>query len=535
MSLEAPRERGRTAIAQVIGALATSVLIVAAAPGTFMFTSPWPALIAWIAFAPLFVTLERADLRRAVGLGALTGFMTNLGLWLWFPGLLARFGNIHPVLAGALSLVIFAAHSLGWALWAGLVVWCRPVLPSVVVAPVLFVAIERWSPAIFPYSLGLTQYRQSTLAQAAELGGPAVLTFSLVLAGAVLAETVSAARKRRRPSLSGPLAVTFILAALLLFGRSRLDEVRAMRATAPEIRVGLIQPDPVKTGWSRPPDDAGALDRYQRTSARLEASLEEPLDLLLWPEQSYPLLLRNDSTRDYPRDQPRRIRRGFESPLLFGLTAVDPRTRQITNSAAFLDGAGALEVVYDKVHLIFFSEWLPEWLAGWVDGGLRYRAGTRFDPLIVPLAANNDDGPRQVAVGVFICFESSFPAHLRRLMRGQPQLLVNLTDDSWFGPTAEPEQHLSQAVFRAIESRRDLIRATTSGMSAHIAATGEILSRTTLNEAETPLGVVTRPRILDIDSFFEPLGNGFPIACAGLSLLCVVLAFWLRRKEERRL
>jgi len=397
------------------------------------------------------------------------------------------------------------------------------------VAPAAFVAIERWWPSIFPYSLGLTQYRQLAVAQAAELGGPSVVTFLLVLCGAALARAGLALRARAPVPWASLAAAGAAVAAALVFGLVRLEAVREARAGAPTLRVGMVQPDAVRRGWSRPPADPGALARYQRLTARLEARAERrPVDLLLWPEKGYPLVLRQDARRDFPEASARRVRRGFAAPLIFGLTSVDPRTREIGNSAAFLGRDGALEVFYDKVRLILYSEWLPGWAAGWAGGGLRYRPGARLAPLRLDVAAREGAPARRVPIAVLICFEAAFPGHVRALVARGPRLLVNLTDDAWFGDTAEPEQHLSHVVFRAIESRRDVARSTATGVSALVAATGEIVERTAVSRRVSDTTLVVEARLLSAAGAYARLGDAFAAACALLASIAAAAA-WRRR------
>ena len=108
-----------------------------------------------------------------------------------------------------------------------------------------------------------------------------------------------------------------------------------------------------------------------------------------------------------------------------------------------------------------------------MSGGQRYRSGDRLGPTLVPVSADTLPSGK-VAVGVFISFESTFPSHVRSIASRGARVLINLSDDTWFGDGAEPEQHLAHVVFRAIENRRDVVRATGGGVSALIASTGEV-------------------------------------------------------------
>ncbi len=513
------RNRARGLLSwSLAAALVTAILIILSSPGV---TSWRPlSLLAWLAVVPLLVVLARQSVQGAFLLGWLAGVVVNLGLCLWFPQLLARFAGLHPVLAVLATVAIATYQGLGWAAWAAVTRAWSPALPMPLLAPAAMVIIERWMPMVFPYSLGLTQYRLLTVAQAAEIGGPHVVTFLMVLLGATAAAAVTA-RRGGEPWPWTAIAVTGgVLMAMVVFGQWRLATTAELRAKAPRLRVGLVQGGEVQTGWGPSfGDPVALLQRYQRLSAQIEQA-GAPLDLLLWPEDANPLLLRHDGAHDYPLQSVRRIRRGFQSPLVFGVTTVDVETREIYNSAAFLAADGRLQVFYDKVSLIVFSEWLPSFMEGW-SSRKRYQPGTRLEPLVLSVPGHDGRPARQVPISVFICFEAIFPTKVRELMSRGPELLVNLSDDSWFGDTLEPEQHLSHTVFRAIESRRDLVRAAGSGISAFIAATGEIRQRAEISRSVSELGglVDQDVRLLQQPSLYAALGDTF----CGWCLVVVVV------------
>jgi apolipoprotein N-acyltransferase len=105
------------------------------------------------------------------------------------------------------------------------------------------------------------------------------------------------------------------------------------------------------------------------------------------------------------------------------------------------------------------------------------------------------------------------------------QVLVNLSDDSWFGDSAEPEEHLAQAVFRAIESRRDLVRATGSGISAFITAAGQVERALPVSHPGDAVAVLTaEPRRLQIRSLYAWFGDGFALACLVVTLVALLVS-----------
>jgi apolipoprotein N-acyltransferase len=181
--------------------------------------------------------------------------------------------------------------------------------------------------------------------------------------------------------------------------------------------------------------------------------------------------------------------RGFKTPLLFGaLTYRDnpenksPRHggRDYLNTAILLDGTGKVLGAYDKVYLLLFGEYVPlghtfpvlyEWLpeAGDLTAGESVK--------IIELG--------DFRIGVMICYEDIISAFTRDIADQKPNILINVTNDAWFGQTSEPYLHMALAVFRAVENRVSLVRSTNTGVSCFVDPVGRILSETKLTGAET--------------------------------------------------
>jgi apolipoprotein N-acyltransferase len=501
----------RSALWPLGGSLACAALIVIAAPGVAPFRAA--CFAAWLAFVPLFLAIEHLSPRRALLLGWFTGFVVNAGVSMWFPGVMARFSGMAPVIAILVSLAIWSWQGLAWAVWAGLAAMVKSPRWVIPASAAIFVVVERVMPMVFPYSIGLTQYRNLWIAQACELGGPSVIAFLIVATGAAIARCVQSLRARAPLPWANMSVVAALIVAANVFGALRLSAVRGARESAPQLGVGVVQAAAVQTGWRAESDPPDLLQHYQQASASLERE-RGPIDLLVWPEKAYPHLLRRDSAHDYPAGHARRIRGNFRAPLIFGHNAVDASSRELTNAVSLLGANDKLTVAYEKVVLIPFSEWLPKPIASRLQG-VRYRPGRSLDP--VQVASSR--------IGTFICFESAFPSQVRALMAHQPDWLLNVSDDAWFGESAEPEQHLATVVLRAIESRRDLLRAAGSGISAHVAATGEILQRTRVSHGSSEVLVASIKR-LGIRSWYTRLGDTFVWLCA----VGAVAAWFTRRR-----
>ncbi|MEO1272869.1 MAG: apolipoprotein N-acyltransferase, partial [Myxococcota bacterium] len=228
-----------------------------------------------------------------------------------------------------------------------------------------------------------------------------------------------------------------------------------------------------------------------------------------WLRPSRAPLVKNDledRRRGTPPEDRFAVQRGFNVPLLFGgvtfkalspeemrdnpphkkmqiiengeITTV-PRPFRIFNSAVLLDGEGRVQGLYNKTYLLAFGEYIPGAdLFPWI-----------YD--LIPAASDFTPGSEVVAfpfkgykLGVMICYEDIIPAYGRKLAKQGPNVLINVTNDAWFGKTNEPYLHLALATFRAVESRKWLLRSTNTGVTAFIDATGRIISQTSIYEPE---------------------------------------------------
>jgi len=185
--------------------------------------------------------------------------------------------------------------------------------------------------------------------------------------------------------------------------------------------------------------------------------------LVIWPETSFPQFI-----WDHPGlfEQVRSFAREHKVKLLVG--SVTKMGEAYFNSAILIDEEGQLARSYDKQHLVLFGEYIP------------FREQFPFLERLVPIddfTAGRGNVLFSLAEGVtfstLICFEDTIPVLARRAAGDGAGFLVNITNDAWFGPSRQPRMHLDNAVFRAVENRLALVRATNTGMSCAILPTGE--------------------------------------------------------------
>src|SRR5262245_52262848 len=195
----------------------------------------WP--LAWIALVPSLLAIRTVSPRRAFFLGWLTGFVANAGGFYWIGGLLQRFGHMPLYAVIPLFVLLVGYQGLMYGIWAYVVRRLSPPVPMTLCAPVVLVALEYLYWMMFPRYFAITQAWVVPIIQVAELGGPSVVSFLLLLVnGAVYDVLAHWPRPWRRLAIAGA-----VVAAALVFGQMRIVQVQAARESAPRLRVGIVQ------------------------------------------------------------------------------------------------------------------------------------------------------------------------------------------------------------------------------------------------------------------------------------------------------
>lgn len=452
----------------------------------------WPAFayvgVAVLAFA-LARALESAPPRRAwrrgLVLGGFYGFAVNALVLRFSVGLLIDFGRMPWPVALLVSVLLWSAQALVHAA-AGCVVGAiaehvgtRKRAACVYLAlPAALVLSEHVVPMLFPWRLAAAVAPWTPMMQVAELGGEPLSTWLLAAFGCVFAAAGESHDRRRR------IALGAICGALLAIpyghGLVRVANVESARLRAPRLRVGLVQPN-IAVGDKGNDDLAFELfDQLVESTRELE---RRGARLVVWPETAAPFAMRRTMRRE-PEGPWSLLDRGVRGPVLLGVVTWHSVTRK-HNSAILLRPDGTYSRPADKLELIPFGEYTPFWepirdvtRALWPTAPFRpfIERARGFTPGDMPSLIESP-----ARLGVLICYEDILPAVARRVFHatdGPPDLLVNMTNDAWFGDGDEPHMHLALSRFRAVETRRDLVRAVNTGVSAAITATGEVTQRT---------------------------------------------------------
>ncbi len=503
------------------------------ASGTLFFLSCasfdiWP--LAWIAGVPLLWVTQHPSTKRPWAWGLLGGVVANGGGFYWLVPFMGRFGHLPIVASIPIFLLMVTYQAITFALFAQLVrrLHDRLGVSVAVLAPVCWVAVELCVPYVFPWYLAITQAWVVPVVQIAELTGPLGVSALLVLSNGALYELARARADGAPPPLRRAAVAATIVAAALVFGQVRIHQVTAARAAADKIKVGVVQANiGIHEKW-RPQLATEQLAVHQRLAADLEA---RGADLVVWPESSYPYVFARDQATDWPEGSPRRARVGFHTPLFFGSLTLGRATRYPYNTALLLDRDGRVAGSFDKTILMVFGEYIPfyeqmHWLKELIPATSNFARGS--DVATFPLVVERGARRIEAKLAPMICYEDIFPSFGRRLAKLGPNLLVNITNDAWFGDTSEPWEHMALSVYRAVELRLDLVRAVNTGVSTVIDATGRVQAKTRAVDPDAspapPVTLLEEVAILPAATLYGSLGEWFGGGCLAIVLVLVARA-----------
>lgn len=473
---------------------------------------PWIAL-GWVGLVPWLRVLDGiVTMRGAVAAGVAMAVAFELAVFGWFAPAIADYtGAPTLLLLGILTLLSPLLQPELVTVALARVFVRRAGLGTAAVALVsasTFVATEAIVPKLFGDTLGYPLHGAMWLRQGADVAGVPGLTFVIVLVNEAVWAALRAAsrdgarslRSLRSRAVLAPAGTALALVVLLAsYGAWRCRRVASSSDVSP-VTVGVVQAD--LDHYDRM---AAEIGRFETVRAILDAHTElsapalarADLDLLIWPETVYPTTFgrpKSEAGAEFDREIVSFVERAGV-PLVFGSYDTDGAVEY--NAALFLapDAGGPRPfAIYRKARLFPLTERVPAfldfpllrralpWLGTWSAG-----AGGSVVPVALPRG-------RDIRVAPLICYDVLDPGLARAATRAGADLIVTLSNDSWFQVGRGPELHLLGAAFRSIETRRPQVRATNTGISAVIDATGTLVARAGTDERTTLIAAVTPER-----------------------------------------
>lgn len=471
--------------------------------GSFAPVALYP--LSFVALVPVLLATRHVGVWCGGAIGLLAGTVHYLSGFAFLAPAVAAFGDWSRGQGLALLLAFGALHGARWGLFSAYSAWLGRAGGTrmgaglrALAAASCWVVLERMYPQVFPWYLGSALGPDPILRQAAALGGVSGLSFAVVLVNAAACEAIAPARPRRervRMAIlaAGTVAVLAVVGLVPSPGGDAVDVAR----------VALVQAGRVARSGDPATDSEAAWAAY----GDLSRAVRQPVDLVVWPESVLQIYVRASPTW---QARLHALVRELRAPILVGaLDRIDGTAGEL-NSAYVVPAAAdknapeaePIRPVYYKRRPVPFAETWPSWLPTppprwWRTSG-DFLPGDALPLIEVPVTRGVSDenswngitgepyrSPAQAQAAVSICYEATLAGWFNAGVRNGAGLLINLTDDSWFAGTHASEQHLEMTRLRAVETRRWLLRASHSGVSAILNERGDIAARLSFATAGT--------------------------------------------------
>jgi len=480
--------------------------------------------LAWFALVPLLFSVKGYSPKNSFRLGLLTGFIHYLTLIYWLSYTMRTYGHLDWFLCIAILILFSVYLSFYIAIFSlALTRLCAKPLVCVIMIPVFWVSLEYIRSVLlsgFPWELiGYSQYKNLHVIQISDIFGVYGVSFLIAMInGAIflvlLYVTQTEWQGLRVPKLQAVgllLICGFIFCLVWFYGQGRINSIDERAAVSPSVSVSIVQGNIDQALKWNPAFQIGTIEKYLRLS--LSARPRQP-DLVVWPETAAPFyFLRNPQLTGMVIEGIRHTGTDF----LIGSPSYIPRGNNIGyyNSVYLIRPDGKIQGKYDKVHLVPFGEYVP--FKNWLP----------FIGKIVEAVGDFQSGPKgntiqwkNYKLGVQICYEIIFPDLSRAMVKNNAALIVNVTNDAWYGQSSAPYQHFSMSVFRAVENRRALIRSANTGISGFIDPAGRVLAATELLQEAVATQMVP---MLKERSIYTQIGDLFAQMCLTLVLLITMI------------
>jgi apolipoprotein N-acyltransferase len=504
--------------------------ILLAALSGLLLTGAFPKIgldwLAWFALVPLLAAIANLSVRQSFRMGFITGLVHYMSLLYWVVPVMRTYGYL-PLYLSVVILFLFAAVLAFFPAVFSMILAAIGITPlrCLITMPLLWLALEYIRTFIFtgfPWALlGHSQYLRHHLIQIADLFGAYGVSFLIALGNLAVFLTITFIS--RKTWHSRPVSKSLVIGASMVFavgflltwiyGAWRIKVIDKLMAAAPTARVAVIQGNIDQSLKWDPEFQDATIKTYHRLT--LAAKSENP-DMIVWPESATPFFL------FYDKRPTENVLAGIQQAgvdFLIGSPSFKRRDESVIyhNSAYLINPATKNISKYDKAHLVPFGEYVPfkKWLPflGKVVAQVGdFRPGKPGKTL--PWNKN--------AIGVQICYEIIFPGLSRAMVKNDAVLLINITNDAWFGTTSGPYQHFSMTIFRAVENRRALVRAANTGISGFIDPVGRILASTPLLEE----AAVTRTLpLIHKKTIYTRFGDLLALACLAGTIFAILLEF----------
>jgi len=504
-----------------------------------LLTTSFPVLgngaVAWFALVPFFIALRNLSAFDGFRIGFLTGIVHYLTLLYWFVPFLNTYGPFPVVLCMGILLLLSSYLAIYVGLFSMTITTIGMSITTLLfTVPVLWVSLEFIRSFIFsgfPWELlGHSQYTALRIIQISDIVGVYGVSFLILLSNGllfllyqhVIRQDLQGRKTGNKQIFVCVLMVAGIIGVVWCYGAWRIPMIEKRISRAPHKRITVVQGNIDQTKKWDPAYQISIIEKYLGLSKKGQP--DNSPDLIVWPETAMPFYFANDLPLT------KMVVEGIQSgatDILLGSPAYtrDEKQIQYYNRAFLVHSDGIIADEYDKAHLVPFGEYVPlkQWLpflGKIVEHVGDFSSGSIGDTL----------DWRGHKLGPLICYELIFASLSRVAVQNGAELLINITNDAWYGKTSAPYQHFSMAVFRTIETRRALVRAANTGISGFIDPLGKVVSETPLFR-DTVIG--EKIPFMSGQTLYVQYGDIFSISCI-ITVIIIILREQTNRIKSTR-
>ena len=472
-------------------------------------------IMGWFTFIPVLFAIKNLTPRKALILGLEMGLIINLHAFYWLKGTIVIFGHL-PVFV---AIILYSALSFLQGIRYGVFLYLYKKFgfenKNPFLFPLTYASLEFFFPMLFNWTLGNTQYKFLPFIQITDIFGISFLSFIMAWFNILIYKVINEYIENKKISHQSKkhiacFSASFVL--IMIYGTYQIKNYSEKIKNAEKIKIGVVQPNINIFDIHNPRKYKENLNKFKEESLKAE---EEGAELIIWPESS------SYSSKSYDIKK-LNIAPYLSVPLILGGISYK-RTKNgyfNYNTAFFIDENKNVLNTYHKHYLLAFGEYMPfgEYFPDWKK---YFRAVGNFRPGNEIRIFNFKN---KAKLGILICYEDIIEMFSNKVNKFHPNILINMSNDAWFGKTAAPDLHRMIAQYRTIENRVPLVRVTNTGRTVFIDATGRI-------EKQLPIyvtGHLTREvAIMKSRTLYQFFGWSMPY----VYLVFIILIIFYERKK----
>ena len=499
---------------------------------TLSFPKAGVSWLAWFALVPLLAALRNLSFKNGFYLGLCAGLAHYLTLVYWLAYTMSTYGHL-PLYASVPILLLLSAYLALYPAIFSMSLTCfkRPAR-LVFMIPCVWVSLEYIRSFLFtgfPWELiGYTQFNVLHLIQISDIFGVYGVSFCIVLSNAaiLLAYLCVTGKHWQETKIKAGLAagsvgiLALIFCFVWFYGNRRIQSIQKLISHSPSIKTAIVQGNIDQAKKWDPAFQLASIVKYIHLSLLTKKHIP---DLVVWPETATPFYFLHNARLS------EMVKKGVHdtgTDFLIGSPSFNLGENRVEyyNSAYLIGPEGNVYDRYDKAHLVPFGEYIPfkKWLpflGKMVEGVGDFNPGKKGHTIKWG----------DLRLGIQICYEIIFPKLSRAMVKNHASVLINITNDAWYGRSSAPHQHFSMTVLRAVENRRSIIRAANTGISGFIDPCGKVMAATPLFEDAT----ITRSvPVIEETTFYSRFGDLFAMACLGITLIAGFGSFFIRKYSK---